>query len=61
MALLDGSPAIAVGDPENTPAVDQRGVARGSPPSIGAFELTGDSGGPPHATLVRDLTAGPPG
>jgi hypothetical protein len=41
MALLGGSPAIGAGDPLDAPAVDQRGVARNSPPSIGAFEFTG--------------------
>jgi hypothetical protein len=41
MALLAGSPAIGAGDPLNAPAVDQRGVARSHPPSIGAYEFTG--------------------
>jgi hypothetical protein len=59
MALLEGSPAIGAGDPQGTPAVDQRGVARGSPPSIGAYEFSGggDSGGPADAVLVSHLSA----
>ena len=38
MALLPGSPAIAAADPVGEPPTDQRGVPRGSPPSIGAYE-----------------------
>jgi hypothetical protein len=37
-ALLPGSPAIDVGDP-NAPATDQRGYDRTDAPDIGAFEL----------------------
>jgi hypothetical protein len=39
MALLPGSPAIKKGTPVGAPATDQRGVPRGNPPDIGAFEL----------------------
>jgi predicted outer membrane repeat protein len=38
MALLPGSPAIAAADPSGAPPTDQRGVARGPAPSIGAYE-----------------------
>jgi hypothetical protein len=42
MALLDGSPAIDKGAASGAPSVDQRGVTRGRPPDIGAFENTTD-------------------
>jgi hypothetical protein len=38
MALLATSPAIDAGTPTGAPRFDQRGVLRGSPPDIGAFE-----------------------
>jgi hypothetical protein len=37
-ALLAGSPAIDAADPAASPATDQRGVARGARPDIGAYE-----------------------
>jgi hypothetical protein len=45
MALLDGSPAIDSGTTNGAPSVDQRGVTRGQPPDIGAFEDTSDGSG----------------
>jgi hypothetical protein len=41
MALLAGSPAIDAGTAAGAPRTDQRGVLRGSPPDIGAYEFTG--------------------
>jgi len=38
-ALLAGSPALGAGAADATVTVDQRGVARETPPDIGAFEL----------------------
>jgi hypothetical protein len=38
MALLAGSPCLDAGTATGAPTTGQRGVARGSPPDIGAFE-----------------------
>jgi hypothetical protein len=54
IALLAGSPAIAAGTSAGAPASDQRGVARGSPPCIGAYELVGTS--PAAGDGLVDLT-----
>jgi hypothetical protein len=43
IALLAGSPAIAAGNSAGAPDIDQRGMPRGSPPCIGAFEYAGAS------------------
>jgi hypothetical protein len=40
MALLSGSPAIDAGTANGAPRTDQRGVVRGSPPDMGAYENT---------------------
>jgi hypothetical protein len=37
-ALLPGSPALGAGTSAGAPSTDQRGVPRGSPPDIGAYE-----------------------
>jgi hypothetical protein len=42
-ALLRGSPAIDAGTSKGAPATDERGVARGTPPDIGAYEYTLES------------------
>jgi hypothetical protein len=39
MALLAGSLCVNAGTSTGAPATDQRGVARDTPPDIGAFEL----------------------
>jgi hypothetical protein len=54
IALLAGSPAIAAGTSAGAPAADQRGVARGSPPCIGAYEFVGTS--PAAGDGLVDLT-----
>jgi hypothetical protein len=41
--LLAGSPALDAGDPALAPPTDQRGVARGATPNIGAYEATAAS------------------
>ncbi len=42
-ALLPGSPAIDGGSATGAPATDQRGVPRGNPPDIGAYEYVAPS------------------
>jgi hypothetical protein len=53
MALLPGSPCLHAGTSTGAPATDQRGVARDTPPDIGAFELetTGQAPVLPHAVV----------
>ena len=62
MALRDAAdnPALAGADPADSPATDQRGVARplptGTNPDIGAFELNQTTGGGP--TLILGTNRG---
>jgi hypothetical protein len=63
MALLAGSPAIDAGTSASAPAKDQRGVVRGSPPDMGAFENTTSSRvflPPASAASAGSATAGGP-
>jgi hypothetical protein len=47
-SLQPDSPAVNAGHPQLFPALDLRGVARSSPPSMGAFEVAGEEPlGPP--------------
>jgi hypothetical protein len=48
-ALLEGSPAIGVGDPSTCLSIDQRGKTRNLPCDIGAFEFN-------NAPVVDDMT-----
>jgi predicted outer membrane repeat protein len=63
-ALLVGSPAIRAGDPALAGTTDQRGVVRGNPPSIGAYEYGGgdspgrdisNKGGGHQAALAHEV------
>jgi hypothetical protein len=56
-ALLAGSPAIDAGTSVGAPKKDQRGVARGSPPDIGAYEVEPSSSGADRDAVFADLDA----
>jgi filamentous hemagglutinin family protein len=61
MALVAGSPAYLTGGPRTTVTTDQRGVARGNPISIGAYDGTlylQISGSTPGATDTVDVIGG---
>jgi hypothetical protein len=64
MALLSGSPAIDAGTATGAPATDQRGMTRGNPPDMGAFENTRASvavpaPNPPQSQLMIRVPALP--
>jgi hypothetical protein len=54
MALLAGSPCLDAGTASGAPSTDQRGVSRGTPPDIGAYELE------PSATDAAGISLGFP-
>jgi hypothetical protein len=54
-ALYSGSPAIAAGTSDGAPSVDQRGVPRGSPPDMGAYEANPAISAIPNQTGVEDV------
>jgi hypothetical protein len=57
MALLAGSPCLHAGTSTGAPTTDQRGVARDTPPDIGAFELE-TSGASALSKAVVELDTG---
>ncbi len=54
-ALYSDSPAIGAGTSTGAPAIDQRSVARNSPPCIGAYENNGSTG--THASSASKYNA----